>query len=90
MKTNKENFKCLICKHGFILTKNGECSFTQNCLKANPKTSVCIECENNYYYNLDNYECKSNLINDKLNFCLKVFDNNCIECIPNYYLSLDN
>jgi len=90
LKTNKENLKCLICKPGFILTNNGECSFTKNCLKANPKTSVCLECESNYYYDLDNYECKSNLINDKLNFCLKVFNNNCIECIPNYYLSIDN
>ena len=89
LKTDKTNSNCLICKPGFILTTKGECSFSENCLRANPKTGLCIECIPNYYYNLDNYECYSNIENDKFHFCLKALNNKCLECIPSYYLGLD-
>ena len=84
--------ECKICKPGYILTTNNECTLTKDCIKADLNTGICLECEKNSYFDLDTYQCipYSENENSNLNFCLKVFQNKCIECISSYYLSLDN
>ena len=90
LEIKKSTSECKLCIPGYNLTPKGQCSFTKNCLTADPNTGLCLQCEKNNYFDLDNYECKSYLENDNFNFCIKVLENTCIECISSYFLSLDN
>lgn len=90
LKTNIIDSTCIICMPGYILTTNGECSFSEKCIDTDPKAGICKLCEDYYYFDLDTYECKSNIEDNKFNFCLKSLENNCIECSPFFYLGTDN
>lgn len=80
---------CLKCKDGFFLSKNNQCSTTENCKNADLKTGICIQCSEGYYLDINNRKCEPYSKNENYAFCAKV-KSNCLKCIDRYYFSENN
>ena len=83
-----ENFICKKCKSGYYLSNNNICTITDNCYTADNIISTCIYCKDEYYLDVIDYKCKSNL-DDPYKYCQKGDKNECLKCLPNYYLGED-
>ena len=90
--SESQNFKCQKCISGYYLVNNtlyNLCTNTDNCDTADKITSICIYCKPNYYIDLKDYKCKSNLEDNPYKYCKKVDKNGCLECELNYFLGED-
>lgn len=85
------NTKCQKCIPNYYLTSNNKsCSIEANCYYADVETGICTQCNSEYYLDLLDYKCKSNLEDNDFKYCMKVIDNKCTQCIQGYKLSKDS
>ena len=82
---------CKKCIEGYYLTKERNyCTSTKNCFYGNSDFGICYLCDDNYYFDYGDLQCKSNQENNKFKFCEIVdINGNCIECIVDYFLGED-
>ena len=82
--------ECKTCPDSHILLNN-ECKNKQidNCISYDNKSNICVECEEGFYFNKDNYSCSS-----CPNNCKHCGSENgelkCYSCDENYILSDDS
>ena len=87
-----EYLKCKKCKSGYYIVNNNDdllCINTDNCKTADKISSICTYCNLDYYLNLKDYKCSSNLEDGPFKYCLTVQNDQCIKCDYNYYLGED-
>ena len=89
-----ENLECKKCKSGYYLAYNSNyngysCTNTDNCQTADTITSICTVCNQNYYLNLKDYKCRSNLEDGPFKYCKTVQNDQCIICDYCYFLGED-
>ena len=84
-----EYFRCKKCISGYFLSNNNVCTKTDNCYNADKIISMCISCRDDYYLDLKDYQCKSNLENGPYKYCKKVNNDRCVQCKTYYYLGED-
>ena len=85
--TETINGECISCEDGFFLGKDNICTTVEHCSKSDYYKN-CVECEENYYFDLSDKTCKEST-NNFLN-CLEsnMEGEKCNKCRKNYYLSL--
>ena len=81
--------KCQKCKNGYFLTKDNVCANSENCFYADKDTGICITCNNNYYLDTKDYQCKSNIEDNEYKYCMQVINNKCTNCEYKYRLGED-
>ena len=92
--SESENLKCKKCMPGYYLLDNFYnkymCANSENCNNVDKYTSVCTYCNENFYLDLKDYKCKSNLEDGPYKHC-KLVDNNglCKNCDSYYHLGED-
>lgn len=85
-KTN--NFNCVECNDNYFLSENGNCSISESCKISEGAIGLCLECSNDFYLDLKDGKCKSNIDDEEYKFCKK-YEDTCILCIDNYFLGED-
>ncbi len=84
-----ENFECQECQEGYIMAKyGGGCVKTEHCLWGGLEEGLCISCEEKFYLDENDGQCKNNQEDDDLKFC-RYFTDKCVECDMNYKLGTD-
>ena len=78
---------CVLCNDNFFLGKDNICTTVEHCAKSDYYKN-CVECEENYYFDLSDKTCKE--ANGIFNNCLesKISGEKCLTCRKNYYISL--
>ena len=85
------NGKCQKCISKYYLSStNNICSNEKNCSYADLDTGFCTSCESDFYLDIIDYKCKSNLENNDYKYCGKVIDNQCVQCVYRNFLSKDS
>ena len=87
-----ENLKCIKCIPGYYLVNDylyNICTHTNNCDYVDKITSICMSCKPNYYLDLNDYKCKSNLEDNQHKYCQKVGKDGCLKCESKYFLGED-
>ena len=80
---------CEKCIEGYSLTKNSNyCTSTKNCLYGDKDFGICYSCNENYYFDYKDLQCKLNNENDEFKYC-EIANGTCYECINNYFLGED-
>ena len=92
--SESENLKCIKCQPGYYLLdnyyQNYICTKTENCDSVDKYTSICTYCKINFYLDLTDYKCKSNLEDGPYKHCGSVDKNGlCKSCDFSYYLGED-
>ena len=91
--SESENLICTKCKAGYHFTDifygPKICSDSENCLLADEYTSICTVCTVNYYLDLNDYKCKSNLEDGPFKYCQLVENNECKKCDNDHHFSED-
>ena len=94
--SKSSNGECEECISGYylstfyLITHNKVCTNTDHCLNSDLDTNLCRECEKNYYLDIKDYVCKSNLEDNDIKHCNKISDGLCLSCESGYYLGNDN
>ena len=88
-KTKADN-SCSECIYGYHLsTDRSSCTNDINCKTGDKKTGFCSWCKDDFYLDIKDNKCKSNLDDKNLKYC-KIADGNvCIQCDNFYYLAQD-
>ena len=96
VKTNfcelsKEDNTCTKCIDGYFLSKDGlSCTNDINCEKGNPKKGYCNWCKQDYYLDIKDLKCKSNLEKGEYKFCKIVNKGICTDCDNYHFLDEGN
>ena len=85
-----KNSKCTKCSNGYYLSNNNICTKTDNCYNADKILALCIYCKEEFYLDLEDFKCKSNLEDELFKYCQKAENGKCIKCIQNYYIGEDS
>ena len=81
---------CEKCLSGYYLTKERNyCVATKNCFYGDSEFGICYSCNDNYFFDYKDLQCKSNQEDNEYKYCL-IANGLCYECIPNYFLGEDN
>ena len=87
--SESENGICTLCQPNYYLSKDKRCTKVKNCLHSN-ELFKCLECENNYYFNINSSSCIE-IIDSNSNFTnCKTTDSSgkkCGYCKDDYYLN---
>lgn len=85
--TEISNGVCIYCEEGFYLGKDNICTTVEHCSKSDYYKN-CVECEENYYFDLSDKTCKEST--NQFANCLEsnMEGNKCHKCRSKYYLSL--
>ena len=81
-----ENQICKACIDNYHLGKDNLCVNVEHCIYSNYLTAQCLECEDNYYYDINNRTCKiaeGNFTNCKSSYNEEF----CHECKDDFYLN---
>ena len=90
--SESENSICKKCIPGYHLSNNygpKVCTNTDNCNTADQYTSICTSCINEYYLDLKDYKCKSNLEDGPFKYCQFVENDSCKRCDNSHHLAED-
>ena len=80
---------CEKCLPGYYLTKDdNRCTLTKNCFYGDKEFGICYICNENYFYDYKDFQCKSNKENNDFKFC-QFAKGVCYNCIKNYFLGED-
>ena len=83
--SKSENGTCYDCIENFHLGDDNKCTNENHCVRTN-SYEECIECEDGYYFNLEELKCKEEIEN--LTNCLRSLNGSvCYECRKNYYFN---
>lgn len=86
-----KNKKCIKCIEGYYLTKDNQCSDSDNCYYADKDTGLCITCNHDYYLDVNDYKCKTNLEDNEFKYCSQINNSGrCVTCEYNYRLGKDS
>ena len=86
----KKEYSCEKCIEGYYFNKyKDSCVLTQNCYLGDRIRGICKYCNENFYLDLKDGKCKSNLDNSNFKYCEKAEGDFCISCNFPYYLSED-
>lgn len=85
--TEISNGACISCDEGFYLGKDNICTTVEHCAKSD-YYKECVECEENYFFDLSDKSCK-----ESTGPFVNCFESNmegtrCNKCRSNYYISL--
>ena len=81
---------CEKCIEGYYLSKaNNYCTLTKNCSFGDKDFGICYTCNENYFYDYKDLQCKSNKEDDDFKYC-EIANEKCYQCIENYFLGEDN
>ena len=58
---SRNDHSCRKCVYGYYLSLNNICTNDINCYQGDKNTGLCISCDFNYYLDLQEKKCKSNL-----------------------------
>ena len=83
--TNNDN-SCKKCIDEYNFSSDKICINGNNCLNGDKINGICSYCKNDYYLDIQEKKCKSNLEEEKFNFCKVVDKGICNECNKFYYL----
>ena len=85
--TEASNGICILCNENYFLGKDNICTTVNHCAKADYYKN-CIECEENYYFDLSDKTCK--VADGIFSNCLesKATGEKCLKCRNNFYISL--
>ena len=85
--TEAMNGICILCNDNYFLGKDNVCTTVNHCAKTDYYKN-CVECEDNYYFDLSDKTCKE--ATDVFSNCLESTSNGeiCLKCRDNYYISL--
>ena len=86
---SRNDHSCRKCVYGYYLSLNNICTNDVNCYHGDKKTGLCMSCDFNYYLDLQEKKCKSNLEEEKYNFCSFVDNGICTKCENFYHLTED-
>ena len=87
---SKNDNSCKQCIYGYYLSSDrASCINDKNCYSGDKETGLCYSCTDDYYLDIQEKNCKSNLDNEKYKFCKFVDKDICIECDKFYYLAED-
>ena len=87
---SKDEYVCEKCISGYYLTGYGEsCTPEKNCHYGNKALGICTVCKENFYIDISDGKCKSNIEDDEFKNCFKA-NKNCINCINGYYIDEQN
>ena len=56
---------------GYYLSNNNYCSLANNCEYVDIFSFICTFCQKNYYLDINDFKCKSNLENNDFKYCKK-------------------
>ena len=90
--SESENLKCIKCIPGYYLVNNypyNMCTNTPNCRTLDQYDSLCTSCNENYYMDLKDFNCRSNLEDNPYKYCETAKDEKCIKCDFRYHLGED-
>ena len=76
--------KCFLCEDNYRLGIDNICTNITKCISTYAYEDQCIECEDGYYFNNDDKECK--IAEGYLENCKNGNNNNCLNCKKNFYL----
>ena len=82
-----DNGKCIQCIEGYHLGLDNICTSVEHCIYTSPYFDSCIECEDNYFYDILKHECNLTSLDEFKNCKNGCEDLYCQECKKNYYLS---
>ena len=86
-----QNNVCKKCINGYFLSKDKKsCTLEKNCEKGDWKLGICIECVDNYYFDIKEKKCFSNVDNIELKYCKQVNNGICTLCEKYYYLDMNH
>ena len=89
-KRGNEQYQCERCISGYYLSFNDTCTNDKNCFDGDRDMGICTDCKLNFYLDLKDGKCKSNLEDNEFKYCQKVVNGICTECQTNYYLGEDD
>ena len=82
-----ENGLCFSCREDYYLGLDHKCTIYENCIYSN-KYDECLECEEGYYFDMNNQSCKINT--EEFEHCKhsNQFGGYCADCKDGYYLTI--
>ena len=81
---------CEKCIEGYYLSKeNNYCTSTKNCFYGNKDFGICYYCNDNYFFDYNDLQCKSNQENNEFKYC-ELSKGKCYQCLIDYFLGEDN
>ena len=87
---SRNDHSCKECLYGYYFSTDRTCTNDINCKKGDKQTGFCSWCEDDYYLDLQEKKCKSNLDKEEFRFC-KIVDNGiCTTCESYYYFDQNN
>ena len=87
---SKTEYECKTCASGYYLTEYGEsCTPEINCHYGNRALALCTVCKENYYIDISDGKCRSNIEDDEFKYCFKA-NKVCTNCITGYYINEEN
>ena len=87
---SENEYVCEKCISGYYLTEYGEsCTPEINCHYGSKPLGICTVCKENYYIDVSDGKCKSNIENDEFKYCYKA-NKKCTECIGPYHIDKEN
>ena len=87
---SKSAYECEKCISGYYLTGYGEsCTPEKNCHYGNKALGICTVCKENYYLDIYDGKCRSNIEDDEFKNCQKA-NKVCTDCIVGYYIDKEN
>ena len=81
---NSVNGECNKCIENYYLGLDKKCTNVERCIYSDDRFN-CIECEDNYYYNLGEKKCK--LADGILKNCKLGYDQFCEKCKQSFYIN---
>ena len=90
-KSNKDG-KCIKCIDNYYLTNfENACTSEKNCFSGDKEFGICDTCQGEYYLDLKDRKCKSNIEDNNYKYCSEVDENGiCKKCVYDYFLGKDN
>ena len=87
---SKNEYECEKCASGFFLTEYGEsCTPEKNCHYGNKALSLCTTCKENFFIDISDGKCRSNIEDDEFKNCQKA-NKFCTDCINGYYIDQEH
>ena len=87
---SRDDHTCSECIYGYYLSYDKTCTNDINCKKGDKMTGICNWCNYDYYLDLQDKKCISNLDKEEYRFCKIVDQGICTACEDFYYLAQDN
>ena len=87
---SKNEYECEKCITGYYITGYGNsCTPEINCHYGNRALGLCTVCKENYYIDINDGKCRSNIEDNEFKNCQKA-NKLCINCITGYFIDEEN